>query len=38
MTGYGKEDDRKRSFEAGFNGHLTKPVEPQQLTEVVLAD
>lgn len=27
LTGWGGEDDRRRSSEAGFNAHLTKPVE-----------
>ena len=27
LTGWGGEDDRRRSREAGFNAHLTKPVE-----------
>jgi len=26
MTGYGREDDRRRSHEAGFDRHLVKPV------------
>ena len=28
VTGWGSEDDRRRSKEAGFDAHLTKPVEP----------
>jgi signal transduction histidine kinase len=31
VTGYGREEDRKRSKEAGFDMHLTKPVDPAQL-------
>ena len=27
LTGYGQEDDRRRSQEAGFNAHLVKPVD-----------
>jgi CheY-like chemotaxis protein len=27
MTGYGQNDDRKRSQEAGFNAHLVKPLD-----------
>ena len=27
MTGYGNEDDKRRTREAGFDAHLTKPVE-----------
>jgi PAS domain S-box-containing protein len=32
ITGYGQEDDRKRSREAGFDCHLTKPLAPAELT------
>src|SRR5207253_350027 len=28
VTGYGGEEDRQRSREAGFDLHLTKPVDP----------
>jgi CheY-like chemotaxis protein len=31
VTGYGAEDDRRRSAEAGFEAHLTKPVPPEDL-------
>ena len=31
MTGYGQEEDRQHSREAGFNHHLVKPVDPQLL-------
>jgi PAS domain S-box-containing protein len=31
MTGYGQEEDRKRSLAAGFDGHLVKPVMPAEL-------
>jgi PAS domain S-box-containing protein len=27
MTGYGQEEDKRRSQEAGFNAHLVKPVD-----------
>lgn len=27
MTGYGQEEDKRRSLEAGFNAHLVKPVD-----------
>jgi PAS domain S-box-containing protein len=36
LTGWGQEDDRRRSHEAGFNFHLVKPVEPAAL-EALLA-
>jgi CheY-like chemotaxis protein len=31
MTGYGQESDRLRSQEAGFDAHLVKPVNLDQL-------
>ncbi len=31
VTGYGRDEDRRRSKEAGFDLHLTKPVDPNQL-------
>ncbi len=31
-TGYGQEEDRRRALEAGFDEHLTKPVEIEKLT------
>jgi two-component system, chemotaxis family, CheB/CheR fusion protein len=33
LSGYGADSDRTRAREAGFNHHLTKPVEPQALLE-----
>ncbi len=33
LTGWGQEDDRRRSKEAGFNYHLVKPVDPVDLTK-----
>jgi CheY-like chemotaxis protein len=35
MTGYGQEDDRRRSQEAGFDHHLVKPVEPRVLERLL---
>jgi CheY-like chemotaxis protein len=31
VTGYGREEDRERSEEAGIDLHLVKPVDPDQL-------
>ena len=31
LTGYSKEEDRRRSSEAGFDHHLVKPVEVELL-------
>ena len=27
LTGWGQEEDRRKSHDAGFDGHLVKPVE-----------
>jgi CheY-like chemotaxis protein len=35
MTGYGQEEDRKRSLESGFDGHLVKPVMPVELFRLI---
>ena len=37
LTGWGQEDDRRRSKEAGFDLHLVKPVDPDAL-EKLLSD
>ena len=31
LTGWGQDEDRRRSQEAGFDGHLVKPVDHQRL-------
>ncbi len=35
VTGWGQEEDRRRSKEAGFNFHIVKPVEPAALEKVL---
>jgi PAS domain S-box-containing protein len=35
VTGYGQEGDRSRSEEAGFDHHLTKPVDPATLQAIL---
>jgi CheY-like chemotaxis protein len=35
LTGYGQESDRQRAREAGFDYHLTKPVDPQELERLL---
>jgi CheY-like chemotaxis protein len=35
LTGWGQEDDRRKSEEAGFNGHLVKPVDYDALLELL---
>ncbi|HVF17114.1 MAG TPA: ATP-binding protein [Steroidobacteraceae bacterium] len=34
VTGWGQEDDRRKSTAAGFDGHLVKPVDPETLEEL----
>jgi CheY-like chemotaxis protein len=34
-TGYGQEQDRRKSRSAGFDAHLTKPVDPAELQRVL---
>jgi CheY-like chemotaxis protein len=36
LTGYGSEDDRRQSREAGFDHHLTKPADPDTLQELIV--
>lgn len=35
LTGYGQEEDRRHSRAAGFDAHLVKPVEPEQLRRLL---
>ena len=35
VTGWGQEADRRRSSEAGFDHHLTKPVDPGALNNLL---
>jgi CheY-like chemotaxis protein len=35
VTGWGQEEDKRRSREAGFNFHLVKPVEPAALEKLL---
>ena len=35
ITGYGREEDRRAALEAGFNLHLTKPVDPDRLKKLL---
>jgi two-component system CheB/CheR fusion protein len=35
VTGYTEYDDRGRSLEAGFNAHLTKPINPSRLLSLI---
>jgi len=35
LTGWGQDEDRRRSREAGFDHHLTKPPEPEVLEQLI---
>ncbi len=35
LTAYASIDDRRRALEAGFQAHVTKPIEPSKLTLLV---
>jgi signal transduction histidine kinase len=35
VTGYGKDEDRQRSKAAGMDHHLTKPVDPDDLDQLI---
>ncbi|MEC4804720.1 MAG: PAS domain S-box protein [Jaaginema sp. PMC 1080.18] len=36
LTAYAREEDRQRAINSGFQQQLTKPLEPQQLVQVVM--
>ncbi len=36
LTGYGSEEDRARSREAGFDFHVCKPADPQELLRLLV--
>jgi CheY-like chemotaxis protein len=35
LTGWGQEEDRRRSAEAGFDHHLVRPVDPTALENLL---
>lgn len=35
LTGYGQPDDRRRALEAGFDTHVVKPVDPDDLLRML---
>jgi PAS domain S-box-containing protein len=35
LTGYGRDEDRALAASSGFDGHLTKPVDPARLLEII---
>jgi CheY-like chemotaxis protein len=36
ITGYGQESDRRRSRDAGFDAHLVKPVDLDELRDLLV--
>jgi CheY-like chemotaxis protein len=35
LTGWGQDEDRRRSREVGFNSHLVKPLDPDALSKLL---
>lgn len=35
VTGWGQEDDKRRARDAGFDHHMVKPVDPEQILHVL---
>jgi CheY-like chemotaxis protein len=35
VTGWGQDEDRKKSRNAGFDHHLTKPVDPEAISRII---
>jgi len=35
LTGFGREQDRDKALQSGFDAHLTKPVDPKELAKVL---
>jgi CheY-like chemotaxis protein len=38
LTGYAQAEDQRKALEAGFDLHLTKPVEPDRLQSLITGD
>jgi CheY-like chemotaxis protein len=38
LTGYGQEEDMQRTKDAGFDSHLVKPVNVEELEKILLAE
>jgi two-component system CheB/CheR fusion protein len=38
VTGWGQEEDKRRAHDAGFDHHLTKPVDPAALARLLTAE
>ena len=37
LTGWGQEDDRRKSQEAGFNHHMVKPLDYNELMKLLVS-
>jgi PAS domain S-box-containing protein len=37
LTGWGRDEDRRASSDAGFDGHLVKPIDPAELTTLIVS-
>jgi CheY-like chemotaxis protein len=37
ISGFGQEEDKQRALNAGFDLHLTKPVDPGKLEQVLMS-
>ncbi|MBE9155965.1 PAS domain S-box protein [Nodosilinea sp. LEGE 06152] len=37
LTAYAREDDHQRSISSGYQRHVTKPLQPEQLVQAVMA-
>ena len=37
LSGYGSEEDRRKSIEAGFDAHFVKPLDPSALPRILAA-
>jgi CheY-like chemotaxis protein len=35
ITGYGQDEDRQKSLDAGFEAHLVKPIDFEALTKLL---
>jgi CheY-like chemotaxis protein len=35
MTGWGQEEDKRKSAEAGFDRHLVKPIDLEELVRIL---
>ena len=38
VSGWGNDDDRQKSIDAGFNAHITKPVDIDVLLKLIGAE